>query len=139
MDNPATLITKNGLGTEEVKIRQKEYGYNQLPEKKPPTKLSLFISQLKNPLVFVLLGAAVVTIFIGHANDAFIILIAVFINTILGFVQENKTSNSLSALKKFISLKATVLRDGERVNINTKDIVPGDIVFLNRGDIIPAD
>ncbi len=139
MGNPATLITKNGLSTDEVKIRQKEYGYNQLPEKKPPTKLSLFISQLKNPLVFVLLGAAVVTIFIGHANDAFIILIAVFINTILGFVQEYRTSNSLSALKKFISIKATVLRDGERIHIDTKDIVPGDIVFLNRGDKIPAD
>lgn len=139
MSNPATLTTKNGLSSEEVKIRQSKYGYNQLPEKKPPTKLSLFLNQLKNPLVFVLLGAAVITILIGHINDALIILIAVFINTILGFIQENKTSKALSALKKFISIKTTVLRDGKRVRIDTKEIVPGDIVFLNRGDKIPAD
>jgi len=139
MNNPAISNTKIGLSTEEVKLRQKEYGYNQLPERKPPTKFSLFISQLKNPLVFVLLGASIVTILIGHANDASIILIAVFINTILGFIQENKTSNSLAALKKFISIKATVLRDGERMHIDTKEIVPGDVIFLNRGDKIPAD
>lgn len=139
MSNTATLNIKNGLSKDEVTLKQKEYGLNQLPEKKPPTKISIFLSQLKNPLVFVLLGASVVTILIGHMNDAFIILIAVFINTILGFVQENRTSNSLSALKKFISIKATVLRDGERLQIDTKEIVPGDIVFLNRGDKIPAD
>jgi len=139
MSNSAILNTENGLSTEEVKLRQEKYGYNQLPEKKPPTKISIFLSQLKNPLVFVLLGASIVTILIGQTNDALIILIAVFINTILGFVQENKTSNSLAALKKFISIKATVLRDGERMQIDTKEIVPGDIVFLNRGDKIPAD
>lgn len=139
MSNTTTLNIKNGLSKEEVALKQKEYGFNQLPEKKPPTKISLFLSQLKNPLVFVLLGASLVTILIGHANDAFIILIAVFINTVLGFVQENKTSNSLSALRKFISVKTTVLRDGQRLKIDTKEIVPGDIVFLNRGDKIPAD
>lgn len=139
MSNTTTLNIKNGLSKEEVALKQKEYGFNQLPEKKPPTKISLFLSQLKNPLVFVLLGASLVTILIGHANDAFIILIAVFINTVLGFVQENKTSNSLSALRKFISVKTTVLRDGQRLKIDTKQIVPGDIVFLNRGDKIPAD
>jgi P-type Ca2+ transporter type 2C len=94
MSNTTTLNIKNGLSKEEVALKQKEYGFNQLPEKKPPKKISLFLSQLKNPLVFVLLGASLVTILIGHANDAFIILIAVFINTVLGFVQENKTSNS---------------------------------------------
>ncbi|MBP7785746.1 HAD-IC family P-type ATPase, partial [Patescibacteria group bacterium] len=139
MDNLNNTISNNGLSKEEAIKRQQEYGLNVLPEKKPPSKFSIFLSQLKSPLVFVLLGASAVTVFIGHANDALIIMIAVTINTILGFVQENKTSNSLAALKKFISTKTTVLRDGQREQIDTVYVVPGDVVFLNRGDKIPAD
>ncbi len=139
MDNLNNTISNNGLSKEEALKRQQEYGLNTLPEKKPPSKLSILFSQLKSPLVFVLLGASAVTVLIGHANDALIIMIAVTINTVLGFVQENKTSNSLSALKKFISTKTTVLRDGQREQIDTVNVVPGDVVFLNRGDKIPAD
>ena len=139
MDNLNNTISNNGLSKEEAIKRQQEYGLNVLPEKKPPSKFSIFLSQLKSPLVFVLLGASAVTVFIGHANDALIIMIAVTINTILGVVQENKTSNSLAALKKFISTKTTVLRDGQREQIDTVYVVPGDVVFLNRGDKIPAD
>jgi len=139
MDNLNNTISNNGLTKEEALKRQQQYGLNVLPEKKPPSKFSIFFSQLKSPLVFVLLGASAVTIFIGHANDALIIMIAVTINTVLGFVQENKTSNSLAALKKFISTKTTVLREGQREQVDTINVVPGDVVFLNRGDKIPAD
>ncbi|MBW6442083.1 HAD-IC family P-type ATPase, partial [Patescibacteria group bacterium] len=110
-----------------------------LPEKPPPSKFSIFIDQLKSPLVYVLLLAALVTFFIKHTTDALIILIAVGINTVLGFVQENKTSNALSALKQFISVKTTVLRDSDRQTIETKFVVPGDIVFLKQGDKVAAD
>ena len=139
MDDLNNTISNNGLSKEEALKRQQEYGLNTLPEKKPPSKFSIFFSQLKSPLVFVLLGASAVTVLIGHANDALIIMVAVTINTLLGFVQENKTSNSLAALKKFISTKTTVLRDGQREQIDTVYVVPGDVVFLNRGDKIPAD
>lgn len=139
MDNLTITISKNGLTSEEAKERQKKYGPNKLPEKKPPSKLSLFLSQLKSPLVFVLLGASAVTFLIGHGNDALIITIAVIINTILGFIQENRTSNSLAVLKKFISDKSTVMRNGEREELDTVLIVPDDIVFLKQGDKIPAD
>ena len=135
-----TLSTSmKGLSNEEVTLRQERYGLNKLPEKKPPSKLSLFLSQLKNPLVYVLLGASLVTFAIGHGSDAVIILIAVTINTVLGFVQENKTSKALSALKKFISDKSVVFRNGVREDVETKFIVPDDVVILSQGDKIPAD
>lgn len=139
MQNTLPNLHPQGLNKEEVALRREKFGLNMLPEKKPPSKLTLFLSQLKNPLVYVLLGATIVTFAIGHGSDALIIMVAVAINTTLGFIQENKTSNALSALKKFISTKATVLRDGQREVIDTKDIVPSDIVFLKQGDKVPAD
>ncbi len=139
MDNKLPNSQSKGLSKEEIENRQKKFGLNLLPEKPPPSKFSIFIDQLKSPLVFVLLGASLVTVAIKHFSDAFIILIAVGINTVLGFVQENKTTNALEALKKFISTKTTVLRDGNREEIETKFLVPGDIVFLKQGDKVPAD
>ena len=128
-----------GLTNDEVDKLRNKFGLNQLPEKPPPSKFSIFLDQLKSPLVYVLLIAALVTFLIHHASDAFIILMAVGLNTILGFIQENKTSNALEALKKFISIKATVLRENSRAEIETKFIVPGDIVFLKQGDKVAAD
>ena len=110
-----------------------------MPEKAPPSKLSLLIQQLKNPLVYVLLFAVIVTLIIGHLSDALIILLAVVINTVLGFIQENKASNALEALKHYITSEAIVIREGKRITINTSDIVPGDSVILNQGVKIPAD
>lgn len=128
-----------GLTNEEVKKRQQQFGFNVLPEKAPPSKLSLLVQQLKNPLVYVLLFAVIVTLIIGHLSDALIILLAVVINTVLGFIQENKASNALEALKHYITSEAIVIREGKRITINTSDIVPGDSVILNQGVKIPAD
>ena len=139
MKNYRFLTEEKGLSNAEVTQRQKQYGLNILPEKAPPSKFYLFSSQLKSPLVYVLLASAVVTFFIGEYANAFIILLAVAINTTLGFIQEYRTSNALAALKKFISDEATVIRDGNRVLIDTSQIVPGDIVILGQGDKIPAD
>ncbi|KKS25926.1 MAG: Cation transport ATPase, HAD family [candidate division WWE3 bacterium GW2011_GWC1_42_102] len=133
------LTEEKGLTSTEIVERQEQYGLNILPEKAPPSKFYLFSSQLKSPLVYVLLASAVVTFFIGEYANAFIILLAVAINTTLGFIQEYRTSNALAALKKFISDEATVIRDGNRVLIDTSQIVPGDIVILGQGDKIPAD
>ncbi len=139
MNNYAFLTEEKGLSNEEAESRQKQYGLNILPEKALPSKFSLFLSQLKSPLVYVLLASSVITFFIGEYANAFIILLAVAINTTLGFIQEYRTSNALAALKKFISDEATVIRSGSRVLINTGQIVLGDIVVLGQGDKIPAD
>lgn len=128
-----------GLSNEEVKKKQQQYGANVLPEKPPPSQFSLILQQLKNPLVYVLLSATIVTFIIGHFSDALIIFLAVLINTILGFVQESKAANALYALKHYVTNKATVIRNGKRISITTSEIVPGDIVILNQGAKIPAD
>lgn len=133
------LIEEKGLTDGEVLKKQNQYGLNVLPEKAPPSKLSLFFSQLKSPLVYVLIVSSIVTLAIGEIADSLIILLAVIINTTLGFIQENKTSNALAALKKFISTEAITIRNGNRILIETKQLVPGDIVILNQGDKVPAD
>ncbi|KKS07851.1 hypothetical protein A3K01_03840 [candidate division WWE3 bacterium RIFOXYD1_FULL_43_17] len=139
MKNYPSITEEKGLTSAEVTERQKQYGANTLPEKAPPSKFYLFFAQLKSPLVYVLLASSIVTFFIGEYANASIILLAVVLNTILGFIQEYKTSNALAALKKFISDEATVIRDGNRVLINSSQLVPGDIVILGQGDKIPAD
>lgn len=130
---------EQGLSQEEVLARKKQYGLNVLPEKPPPSQLSLFFAQLKSPLVYILLIASVVTMIIGHVSDALIILLAVCINTILGYIQERRATNALFALKKYVTHESIVIREGQRITISTMDIVPGDIVILDQGANIPAD
>lgn len=130
---------EQGLSNDEVRRMQEKHGANVLPEKPPPSQLSIFIQQLRNPFVYILLLATMVTVAIGHFSDALIISFAVLINTILGFIQERKASNALYALKNYITNKATVIREGKRVEINATEIVPGDIVVLAQGAKIPAD
>lgn len=130
---------ESGLSREEVIKRQQQHGLNVLPEKPPPSQLSLVVAQLKSPLVYILLIAALVTIAIGHVTDAVIILIAVFLNTILGYIQERRATNALLALKKYVTHKSIVIREGKRISVHTTHIVPGDIVVLDQGVKIPAD
>ena len=130
---------ESGLSSEEVKNRQQQYGRNVLPEKPPPSQFSLLVQQLKSPLVYVLLFATVITFIMGHFSDALIIFLAVFINTILGFIQESRASNALYALKHYVTSKTIVIRDGKRVSLDTVEIVPGDMVVLDQGTKIPAD
>ncbi|MBU1166888.1 hypothetical protein KKC60_00570, partial [Patescibacteria group bacterium] len=85
---------EKGLSLEEVKSNQQKFGLNILPEKRPPSAFSLVLEQLKSPLIYVLLFACAITIVIGHYPDALIIFVAVLVNTVLGFIQENKASNA---------------------------------------------
>ncbi|MFZ5844959.1 MAG: cation-translocating P-type ATPase [Patescibacteria group bacterium] len=130
---------EQGLSNEEAKKRQEQHGLNILPEKPPPSQFSLLVQQLKNPLVYVLLLAVFVTLVIGHFSDAIIISLAVFLNTILGFIQESRASNALQALKKYVTNKATVIRERKRVSVHISQIVPGDLVILTQGVKVPAD
>lgn len=130
---------QKGLSNEEAQKRLVEYGLNVLPEKPPPSQWSVFLSQFKNPLVYVLLLAGLVTLLLNHISDSLIILLAVLINTILGFIQERRANQALYALKKFVTQKAQVVREGKRIKIDTSGIVPGDLVILNQGSKVPAD
>lgn len=131
--------SRTGLTNSEVEKRREKYGPNLLPEKPPPSSFSIFLSQLKNPFVYVLLAAFGITFFLKEYSDSAIIFLAVFVNTILGYVQEKKASKAFHELKKLVHPSAKVMRDGKQVEIDAKDIVPGDIVLLDEGGKIPAD
>jgi len=131
--------SKAGLKESEVKQRLKKFGYNKLPEEKKLSSLIIFLNQFKSPLVYVLIVAAIISFFLQDLIDMTVILVAVFLNTILGFYQENKANKSITYLKKLIDLKAKVLRDGNEIEISAKKLVPGDIIFLEAGDKISAD
>ncbi|OGC91769.1 hypothetical protein A2899_00730 [Candidatus Amesbacteria bacterium RIFCSPLOWO2_01_FULL_49_25] len=128
-----------GLTTEEAKRLLGQHGPNLLPEKPPPTPLSIYLSQFKNPLVYVLTIAGFITLLLQHFPDSTLIFLAVFLNSLLGFIQEKKANDALSALKRFISPKTEVIRDGIRQKIDSANLVPGDIVFLSQGTKVPAD
>jgi Ca2+-transporting ATPase len=136
---PVSTEEQTGLTTTQAEHLLEEYGPNALPEKSPPSSFVIFLAQLKNPLVYVLLGAGLITLFLKEYTDSTIIFLAVFINTILGFVQESKAGKALEALKKLVHPRAKVLRSGIIETIEAEKIVPGDIVILSQGDKIPAD
>ncbi|MBT8122309.1 MAG: cation-transporting P-type ATPase [Gammaproteobacteria bacterium] len=131
--------TRQGLSTQQVRERQAHYGPNQLP---PPPRRSIWqrwATQFHNILIYVLLAAAIVSALLGHTIDTAVILGVVLINAIIGFIQEGKAERSLDAVRKLLSPRATVLRDGHRVTIDARQLVPGDIVFVQTGDRVPAD
>jgi Ca2+-transporting ATPase len=132
--NPST-----GLSSEEAQARLEKYGENKLKSKPKKSLIALFFSQLKDMLIYVLLGAAVITIFIGEYVDAIIILLVVVLNAVIGVVQEYKAGKAIEALAKMTTPKALVKRDEEIKEINSEEIVPGDIVILDAGRFVPAD
>lgn len=132
--NPAT-----GLSEEDAKSRLAQYGMNKLKGKPKKSIISLFLSQLKDMLIYVLLGAAVITLFIKEYADAIIILLVVVLNAVIGVAQEFKAEKAVEALQKMTTPKSLVRRDGEIKEINSEDIVPGDIIILDAGRYVPAD
>jgi Ca2+-transporting ATPase len=128
-----------GLNKQEVTDRNTKYGKNKLKGKPKKSLISLFLSQLKDMLIYVLLGATVITIAIGEYIDAIIILSVVILNAVIGVVQEHKAEKAIEALQKMTTPKALVRRDGELKELNSEDIVPGDIVILDAGRYVPAD
>lgn len=128
-----------GLTSAEANKRLITYGPNIFPEKQHFSVVSIFIHQFTSPLIFVLLGAVVITVILGDLVDAVVIGAAVVINTILGFVQEYKAQNTIAALKKILTPQAKVIRDGKTMTIPAAQLVPGDIVILSAGDHVPAD
>ncbi len=128
-----------GLTQEEAKKRYDENGPNALIEKQRKTKLSMFLAQLKDTMIYILFAAAAISVFLGEISDAVIILIVVLINATIGMIQESKAEQALEALKKLSSPYAAVRRDGHVMEIPASELVIGDIVILEAGRIIPAD
>lgn len=133
------MSDESGLSSAEAQSLLAKHGQNKLPEIPPPTKFQLLIEQFKSPLVYVLLGAMVISALLQEYGDALVIGFAVILNTVLGFFQEAKASNALQALKSLIHPKALVIRDGKQMQVNVEDVVPGDIAILNTGEKVPAD
>lgn len=132
--NPLT-----GLSTEEAQDRLEKYGKNKLKGKPKKTIFQLFFAQLQDMLIYVLLGAAVVTVVVGEWVDAIIILMVVFLNAAIGVIQESKAEKAIEALEKMTTPRSLVKRDGEITEIKSEDVVKGDIVVLDAGRYVPAD
>ncbi|MDP3991193.1 MAG: HAD-IC family P-type ATPase [Candidatus Nealsonbacteria bacterium] len=128
-----------GLSEAEVIVRQKQFGQNVLPKEKTLSKLRTFFNQFRSPLIYILIIASLITLFLREWADSIVILGAVVLNTIVGFFQENKASQSLKALKKIVTIQARVIRGGNEVNVDSADLVPGDIITLTAGSKISAD
>ena len=130
---------EHGLGVDEVARRQASDGFNELPEVPPPSLLKLFLAQFTSVIVWVLIGAAVLSGVLEDWVDAAAILAIVLLNGLLGFVQEFRAEQSLAALRKMSVATARVCRDGVIQSIPARELVRGDLVHLEAGDRIPAD
>ena len=131
--------SKNGLSSSDAASRLKADGYNELTEGKKTPLWKMFFENLADPLVIILIVAAVVQIFLGELVESIIILIVVILNAILGVTQSRKAESSLDSLKKLSAPNAKVIRDGKKVTIQVRELVAGDIVLLEAGDYVPAD
>ncbi len=128
-----------GLTTEEAIKRSRTFGYNQIAATKKRHPFIKFISYFKNPLILILMGAALISGLTGEIRSTVIILTMILLSVILNFYQEHKSDKAADKIARRIAIRAQLLRDGKNQELDTKYIVPGDIVFLTAGDIVPAD
>ncbi len=128
-----------GLSTEEVQKRQQIYGKNAVEKKKPVTLLKIIFSQFQNKVLWILLGAALLSYLIGNHKDAVGISIAIVLSISFGTIMEYKSEKALLSLKKMSSLRARVKRNSVEAIIDSEELVPGDIVILEEGVTVPAD
>ncbi len=129
----------DGLGPLSIKHRLEFFGTNALKEKKQESKLKKFFEQFNNPLIYILLGATILTGFLGHFVDSGVIFGVVIINVIVGYIQEVKAIEAIESLKKMMITPAVVIRDGKKYSLSSIDIVVGDIILLESGSKVPAD
>ena len=135
----ALSATANGLSSTEAATRLKSYGPNQLPEAPRRWVVLRFLAHFHNVLIYVLIGAAVVTALLSQWIDTGVILAVVVVNAVIGFVQEGRAETAMEAIRTMLAPHASVLRDGRRIDVDAADLVPGDLVLLEPGDKVPAD
>lgn len=128
-----------GLSSQQAKDYLAKYGKNALIEGKKKTTLQVFLEQFKDLMVIILIIAAVISAFTGELDSTLVIIAVLILNAILGTVQHIKAEKSLESLKSLSSPSAKVLRDGKKIEIDSKDVVPGDIMLLEAGDMVTAD
>ncbi|GAQ93918.1 Ca2+-transporting ATPase [Thermodesulfovibrio aggregans] len=131
--------SERGLTSEEVKRRLEKYGANKLAEEKDINKLKIFLHQFASPLIYILIIAGAITLVLKEYIDSGVIFAVVILNAVIGYIQEYKAEQSVRALKKMLVPKAKVLRDGIEKEVNSEELVPGDIVLLYSGIRVPAD
>jgi Mg2+-importing ATPase len=131
--------TANGLSQAEVAERLKQYGLNTIEARRQVAALGLFLNQFKSPLVLILIFAAIVSGLVGEWIDAGIVLAVVLGSTLLGFAQEYSAGNAVEKLRSQVTIKSSVLRDGQPQLLPSEQVVPGDVVLLSAGSLIPAD
>jgi Ca2+-transporting ATPase len=131
--------SEHGLAASEVRERLQKFGPNKLAEEEKLSRLQILLHQFKSPLIYILLIAAVVTAVLEEYKDTGVIAAVLLLNALIGYIQEVKAEKQVRALKKMVVAKARVLRDGKELEVNSEELVPGDIVFLASGARVPAD
>jgi len=130
---------EKGLPLFEVKHRQERFGPNEFKTKKSRSPLRTFLQQFAQPLVYLLVLAAGVTAVLAHYVDAAVIFGVVLVNAVVGFLQESKAEKAIESLKKMVQTETTVIRDGVKRRVSSRELIPGDLVLLQSGDKVPAD
>ncbi|MCP4414138.1 MAG: ATPase, partial [Gammaproteobacteria bacterium] len=131
--------SQKGLTEEEARQRLDKHGINELKQREQISPFQILIRQFTSCIVFILLAALVISLLIGEKLDAIVISTIVVLNGVFGFVQEFKAEKAIEALRKLTALKAKVIRDGKEMEIDSRELVPGDIILLETGSKVPAD
>ncbi|AKB85332.1 HAD-IC family P-type ATPase [Methanococcoides methylutens] len=141
VDEVLTLLDtdKDGITDEEAQIRLSKYGFNEVEVKEKESSIHRFARQFASPLIYVLLAASLVTFILEEYADMAVILGVVLANAVIGFIQERNAENALESLAKMLVPETSILRDGKRMIIHSRELVAGDIVLLEAGNRIPAD
>ena len=132
-------VTIKGISSNDAQKRISHYGTNELEEKNKISPLKILISQFKSFVIYVLFGAVVISLLLQEYIDAIAIIIILVLNGVMGFIQEYRAERSIEALKKLATTKTKVLRDGKQIEVDSKDVVPGDIILIEAGDKISCD
>lgn len=137
--SPKATDSSTGLTGTEAHRRLKQYGFNDPVKTQKTSRVIQILKLFAEPLIAILLVASVVSAIVGEVVNSIIILVMVLLGVILNFIQTSRSQNAAEALKKAVSLKATVLRSGEWIEITRREVVPGDVIKLSAGDLVPAD
>ena len=128
-----------GLSSPEAQKRLAQYGPNELKEKKKKSGFMMFLDQFKDFMILVLIAAALISGIIGEPSDTIAIIVIVVLNAVIGFIQEFRAEKAMAALKKMAASHAVVFRDHQPAQVPASQIVPGDVVLLEAGNVVPAD
>jgi magnesium-transporting ATPase (P-type) len=129
----------SGLSQDEVDERIERYGRNTLEEAQGRSAVGLFVDQFRSPLIYILVVAAIATVALGELIDTAVIAFVLLLNAIIGFAQERKAEESVQALRQLVSPKANVIRNGTETEVESAELVPGDLVLFESGTRVPAD